>query len=138
MARARRGHHDRQGDGEGQGVQAVAERDSGMGNKFTPEEAYSRLGHLITEMPDLDARPISSDTVQWLARVVATIEATGDPQAHTITYETQRLGATFSPDAARRIELHLKTALQRVELQLPVDARGSFIPAGNPFDAFAA
>jgi hypothetical protein len=89
-------------------------------------------------MPDLNARPILSDTIQWLARAVATIEATGDPDASWMKFHAQQLGSLIAPDAAQKIQLLLKTTLYRIELQLPVAASGAFIPAGNTFDAFAA
>jgi hypothetical protein len=89
-------------------------------------------------MPDLHAMPITSETVTWVARVIATLEAIGDPGDIQVRVASTTLGTVLGRDSAGKIQLLLQTALARCELQLPVDARGAFIPAGNPFDAFAA
>jgi hypothetical protein len=48
------------------------------------------------------------------------------------------LGVITASDSANKVKMMLHRALARVELSLPLEARGAFIPAGNVHQAYAA
>src|SRR5262245_1657832 len=90
-------------------------------------------------MPDLTAMgPISPETQRWLGRAHALLgQAEGlgaqvELQHHRNTLEQNR------QVGAERITGLLYRALGTVELQVPASFVGTFIPAGNTFDAMAA
>ena len=53
-------------------------------------------------------------------------------------YQNKLRSNVFGPEAAKDIMGLLYEALAVVELELPADAQGAFIPAGNVFDALVA
>jgi hypothetical protein len=107
-----------------------------------PEALYVQLGRLVETIQDLDLDEyqLPSTTQRWLGRAAALIEEAGDI-SDTVLFRTA-LGAltgVYTRDRARQdIALILHRALAVAELRAPVSAQGTFIPAGNSFDAFAA
>jgi hypothetical protein len=106
-----------------------------------PEALYIQLGRLVETMPELDdGNPLSSTTQQWLGRAAALIAEAGD-FSDTALFRTAVGGLTSGLvryKAAQEIPLLLHRALAVAELRAPLSAQGTFIPAGNSFDAFAA
>jgi hypothetical protein len=106
-----------------------------------PEALYIQLGRLVETMPELDdGNPMSSTTQQWLGRAAALIAEAGD-FSDTALFRTAVGGLTSGLvryKAAQEIPLLLHRALAVAELRAPLSAQGTFIPAGNSFDAFAA
>lgn len=104
-----------------------------------PETLYRQLGRLIETMPDLDPYPLPSDAQQWLGRADALVKQSGDPR--DIMDWRKAMGTFNTASRPTRIE-DFKGVLYRVlasaEIRAPAGVRGSFIPVGNSFDAFAA
>ena len=113
---------------------------------LTPEALYVQLGQLIAETPDFLSSPAPTDEKRkWLARAVALVEASGNVHdsvdALALASATQYM--EFGDADVRRAQVTkimqiMYRALARAELKAPVAAQGAFIPAGNPYDAFAA
>jgi hypothetical protein len=105
-----------------------------------PEALYIRLGRLVETIPDLDEYQLPSTTQHWLGRAAALIAEAGDI-SDTVLFKAAvgALTGLATRDRARQdIALILYRALAVAEVRAPVSAQGTFIPAGNSFDAFAA
>jgi hypothetical protein len=107
--------------------------------KMSAEALYTQIGQLIEAMPNLTAMgPISPEVHRWLGRAHVLIgEAEGllgetEFSHHRNTFERDRWAG------AERITGLLYRALARVETEVPASLAGTFIPAGNTFDAMAA
>ncbi len=104
-----------------------------------PETLYRQLGRLIETMPDLNPYPLSPDAQQWLGRADALMNQSGDV-SDSLDWRVA-MHTLNTASRTNRIE-DLKGLLYRVlasaELKAPAGVRGSFIPAGNSFDAFTA
>lgn len=104
------------------------------------ETLYRQLGRLIETAPDFTGYgALSSDQMTWLGRAHALIEA-GDNLITKVemTSALQNVQGPIRADAAKTVMMSLYKALAAAELKAPASAQGSFIPAGNRFDAFAA
>ena len=89
-------------------------------------------------MPDLAAEPIPSmPTLQWFGRAWARVSATGDDDgAKQLKAILEILQSGFrQPNDQGTLAAILYRALGVAELNAPASAKGSFIPAGNSFDA---
>ena len=105
-----------------------------------PEALYIQLGRLVETIPDLDENPYPTTTHRWLGRVGALIAEVGDV-SDLASFHAAMSGLTHPAmryRAGEDIVLVLYRALATAELRAPVSAQGTFIPAGNSFDAFAA
>lgn len=113
-------------------------QDSGV----EPEAIYRALADLSNSRPNLaeltlDQR-IPDETQRWLARLHAVVEEFGSVQESlALRLATGTLSRTRGTAGVDEIMGVLYRTLYAVELQLPVSAQGSFIPAGNEFAAFA-
>lgn len=109
-------------------------------DKLSPEAFYARLGRLIEQTPDLTVEKPNSETLTWLAQAIALVEHSENTMvALELRMAAENVGSSYQRwDAARKIELILRTSLARAELSVPVSSQGAFIPAGNTFDAFVA
>lgn len=107
-----------------------------------PEALYVQLGHLIAEMPNLRAHPLPQDAHRWLGRAFALVQAGGD--YYDIALMKVKIAGLNSDRGmeservAQDITSILYQTLAVAELNAPNPVRGSFIPAGNLFDALAA
>jgi hypothetical protein len=109
-----------------------------MTKKLDPEAVYFQVGHLIETMPDLTSRQLTAGHHLWLGRAAALVEAVGDMR-DSVEYRSAVSMLSTSPQTyAQAITVVLYRILAKAELEAPVSARGSFIPAGNPFDALAS
>jgi hypothetical protein len=106
---------------------------------MSAEALYTQIGQLIEAMPDLTAPgPIRPEAHRWLGKAHVLIgEVEGGAgefefNHHRNTYEQNRWAG------AERITGLLYRALARVETEVPASLAGTFIPAGNTFDAMAA
>jgi hypothetical protein len=110
--------------------------------RIDPEALYVQLGRLVESMPDLNTGglPYPRSTHEWLGHADALIEASGHVAdlATFRTYAPALSQSMLQPSAAEDIKRTVFGALARAELYAPVAIRGSFIPAGNSFDAMAA
>jgi hypothetical protein len=107
-----------------------------------PEALYIQLGRLVETIPDLDLDEyqLPSTTLHWLGRAAALIAEAGDI-SDIVLFKTAvgNLTSLITRDRARQdIALILYRALAVAEVRAPVSAQGTFIAAGNSFDAFAA
>jgi hypothetical protein len=106
-----------------------------------PEALYIQLGRLAQNIPALGEYPIPTETQQWLGKLDALLSATGD-LASVSELRTQlpylRTAPGYRAAAAQAITIILHRALAAAELNAPVASAGSFIPAGNVFDAMTA
>lgn len=115
-----------------------------------PQQLYVQLGRLVEAMPNLEHGPISTPVLQWLSRAHALVFATGsaddvfklktatDELQHTALPSADAYDQAVRRTAARNVATIVYRALAIAELNAPAAAQGSFIPAGNAFDAFAA
>jgi hypothetical protein len=106
-----------------------------------PEALYVQLGRLIEAMPNLTLRPQPLATTQWLARAFALASKADASDAAAIKKSMGELGSQYE-EVRQAYAQHVIQALYRslamAELAAPATAQGSFIPAGNAFDALAA
>ena len=102
-----------------------------------------QLGRLVATMPNLaGAPPLLPNALEWLGKLDALLSADND----TANLVTLRAAVAILNKAAyydrsspaQDIAIILHRALAAAELRAPVSAQGSFIPAGNAFDAMAA
>ncbi|MFZ3282548.1 hypothetical protein [Pseudomonas sp.] len=109
-----------------------------------PDRLYHELGYLIAEMPDLTTPEWqSNETQRWLGRASAWIEQSGN-SVDTVAFNAAVNSLCTNPRfpshiaAVPRLTTILYRALGRAELQASPASRGSFIPVGEIFSAFAA
>ncbi len=108
--------------------------------KPSPEALYRQLGQLRNEMPHWTelGRATSS---QWIGRVVAVVEASEICLMELVKLRSQfELVAKYSADETNAVAIaqQIDTALAKLELRLPAEAQGAFIPAGGVFDGYQA
>lgn len=108
--------------------------------KPTPEALYHQLTRLRSEMPPAVefGKPSS---VQWIGRALALVEAVDGSTMETINLRAyfdhvNRFPATAQ--TATMIAQVIETVIARVELRLPTEQQGAFIPAGGVFDGYQA
>jgi hypothetical protein len=107
--------------------------------KMSAEALYMQIGQLIETMPDLTAMgPIPPETHRWLGRAYALVgEAEG--VAAQIEFQTYRNNFNqYRQHSAEGMTGLLYRALATVEVEVPASLAGTFVPAGNTFDAMAA
>jgi hypothetical protein len=108
--------------------------------KPTPQALHHQLGQLRNKMPsaaDL-GKPENS---AWMGQVLAVVEAVGDAlidAAKLRTYSDRIANPALVEKTARKIALSIDTVLAKLELKLPTQAQGAFIPAGGLHTAYAA
>lgn len=104
------------------------------------ETLYRQLGRLIETAPDFSGYgSLSSDQLQWLGRAHALVVASGDLMTRAeLELALKGMQGPTRADASKTLMLALYKVLAGAELKAPPGAQGSFIPAGNRFDAFAA
>jgi hypothetical protein len=102
---------------------------------MNPEELYFALGRVIEEQPDYEDL---NKLMRWLGKARALVSETSPLDAAEISAATTvRLHS--DPWMLRNITIAvLYRALAVAELNAPVSAQGSFIPAGNALDAMAS
>jgi hypothetical protein len=110
-------------------------------SKMKPEVLYGQLRVIASTFPDtkFDAPP-SEERHRWMGRAHALIaEALGLSGAMEFQLAQKMLGNTTRHETGvREIVDLVYRALGVLELELPAGSQGSFIPAGNTFDAMAA
>lgn len=108
--------------------------------KPTPEALYHQLGRLRSEMPVWSELGKPS-TSKWIGRTLAVVDATDGSLMELVSLRTQfdHL-ARHGPNekSALIIAQAIDTVVARIELKLPAEAQGAFIPAGGVFDGYAA
>jgi hypothetical protein len=110
----------------------------------TFEALYHQLVRLRDEMPAWN-RLHGPDGRRWLGRALALVEATGF-LSETVNLQVQvqtlvsPIDVTMFEDVrpVRAVAITIETVIAKLELKLPVQAQGAFIPAGGLFDAFQA
>ena len=104
------------------------------------QSLYQQLGRIIETAPEFPyGVPITREQLLWIGRAGALIKASGD----TVSWVEFDLGSkklnNYTHDSGvRDMFLALHKVLAAAELSAPASVRGSFIPAGNQFDAFAS
>lgn len=104
---------------------------------------YAGLGKLLSTFPDLGGLGYPAlrdpEVLTWLGRAAALVEEAGDGfDAFSLKQAIGNLGSTLHVKSSREISMILHRVLARIELKMPVNAQGAFIPVGNTFDALAA
>jgi hypothetical protein len=109
------------------------------------EALYHQLVRLRDEMPGSSRDLGMRDGTKWLARAIALVDATGfidevarfraqvdgfSMHANSLTNQAYR--------AAHALTTTFEVVIAKLELMMPVQAQGAFIPAGGLFDAFQA
>lgn len=107
--------------------------------KPTPEALYHQLGRLRNEMPNWTELGKPS-TSQWIGRVLALVDAAESYlEAATLrTYFDHATRNGSNEKTAVLIAQLIDTVIAKLELKLPADAQGAFIPAGGVFDGYQA
>src|SRR5258708_17726484 len=110
---------------------------------LTAEALYLQLGSLVAEMPDLAHGPITPEMNRWLGRATTLAEKVLSGAGDTADVAILRtaangLGGVLRDLNAQTITEIIHRALARAELNAPATSQGSFIAAGDTFDAFAA
>jgi hypothetical protein len=108
--------------------------------KPSAEALYHQIGRLRNDMPpaaDMD-KPSSS---KWIGGVLAVVEATQFSLMELVNLRTyfdhiNRYGCT--PQTANMIAQNIDTVIAKLELKLPAETQGAFIPAGGVFDGYQA
>jgi hypothetical protein len=108
--------------------------------KPTPEALYHQLGRLRNEMPPWNMLGQASSN-NWVGRVIAVANACEGGMSELVTLKTMfdhilRVGA--SQHAGLAIARALDTLAAKLELRMPAEVQGTFIPAGGVFDGFQA
>lgn len=108
-----------------------------------PVRIYNELGRLVEAMPDLEHDNESAESLMWLGRVYALVLQSGSANDNTAFREAMDALATESDGfKANRALLRLRSILYRrlavAEMEVPAGVKGSFIPAGNSFEAMLA
>lgn len=107
----------------------------------TPDERYKLLSHLLSDVPDLESvvgeGRLSRETHMWLARAAALIEDGGDI-ADSVSFRSEMNSLPFLSGKPTKLMGPLYRALARAELQASPTLAGSFIHAGDAFDALAS
>lgn len=107
--------------------------------KPAPEALYHQLGRLRNEMPHWRELGQAS-TSRWAGRVLAVVDAAGE------LVELVALRGYFdfatrngsSETTGKLVAQQIDTVIAKLELKLPAEAQGAFIPAGGVFDGFQA
>jgi hypothetical protein len=107
----------------------------------TPQALYHQLGQLRNKMPS--ARDlVKPESSQWIGQVQAVVEAVGDAIIDAATlrgcFDSIANHRVPSEKLTFKIAQSIDTVLAKLELKLPAQAQGAFIPAGGVFDGFAA
>jgi hypothetical protein len=108
--------------------------------KPSTEALYHRIGRLRNDMPtpfEL-GQPSSS---KWIGSVLAVVEAAESSVMELVNLRTyfdfiNRNGC--SDASANMIAQNIDTAMAKLELKLPAQTQGAFIPAGGVFDGYQA
>jgi hypothetical protein len=105
-----------------------------------PATLYAQLGALIQDVPDL-MRPNTPAVSLWVGRAYALVKKGGDladiSSFKIASTELMQGSYTASNPAIKILDI-LYRSLGVAELEAPASGRGSFIGAGNLFDAYAA
>lgn len=104
------------------------------------EALYHQLGRLRAEMPNWK-RLGEPESTKWVGRSLALIEVVPGTTMELVTLRAHVQGfGTRAPDdkVANAIATIIDTVIAKVELKLPAQAQGAFIPAGGAFDGFQA
>lgn len=103
------------------------------------ESLYRQLGRHLESIPDLLAYPLPREAQLWLGRAGALVEQSSslnEKAAWRVTMMMFNIGDRGQKaEEAKRI---LYQVLAIAELEAPPGVKGTFIPAGSSFDAFAA
>jgi hypothetical protein len=108
-----------------------------------PEAAYRQISALVTTMPNLrsvtDDYSVPPETQLWLGRVHALLSRMGmHTEAVAVSTYSTRLNGRDAAGARDQITSALYRGLAAAELRAPAAVQGSFIAAGDQFDAFSA
>lgn len=108
--------------------------------KPEPLALYHQLSRLRNEMPPPHelGKPSSS---KWAGGVMAVVEATENSMMELITLRTYFDHAARNAPSeltANLIAQLIDTVIAKLELRLPAEAQGAFIPAGGVFDGYQA
>src|SRR5206468_12536647 len=108
--------------------------------QIPPEQLYARLALLIEQMPEVpDGGLLSKEVHQWLGQAHVLVAAVGaGADAISLNVEVSRLQTGGRRWAFEEIKSIVYRALAHAEAAAPVEAQGTFLPVGQPFDAFAA
>lgn len=108
--------------------------------KPAPEALYHQLGRLRNEMPHWSELGKASAS-KWTARVLAVVEATETCILELVTlrgYFDHVIRNSSGEKTALMIAQTVDTVLAKLELRLPAEAQGAFIPAGGVHDGYQA
>lgn len=108
--------------------------------KPAPEALYHQLTRLRDEMPPSQALGTASAN-KWIGRALALVDAVDNATMEIISLRTYVDHINRHPGntpAANMIAQVIDTVIAKVELKLPADQQGAFIPAGGVFDGYQA
>lgn len=107
-----------------------------------PEQRYAHLKELAANIPDFGNRNRANNepkVLEWLGRLYALLnDRIFGTDGINVKLSSETLGTGLHENSVRTIITSLYRAIAIVELSLPQSSRGSFIPAGNSYDAITA
>ena len=104
-----------------------------------PEELYRQLGRIVEQTPPMPEGPLSREFMMWVGQARALIKEVGDLSLGArVDLAVNGLGHGDKQLRFEKFLFVLYEALAVAELQAPPSAKGTFIPVGNGYDAFAA
>lgn len=111
---------------------------SGPTKKLGPDQLLALLEVAIRDAPKLTYNvALSEQDLRWLGRAEALLEASQSLTDLTAFRLARRHLNTYAHSRDALVGA-LINAFYRVELQAPIDSRGSFIPAGDTWNGYAA
>lgn len=107
-----------------------------------PEQRYAHLKELAATIPDFGNRTRANNepkVLEWLGRLYALLnDKIFGTDGINVKLSSETLGTALHENSERAIITSFYRAIAIVELSLPQSSRGSFIPAGNSYDAITA
>jgi hypothetical protein len=108
--------------------------------KPTPEALYHQLTRLRDEMPS-GIELGKNSSAKWMGRALALVEAVEGSLMETASLRAYFEHVNQYPATAQTVTMIaqvIETVIARVELRLPAEQQGAFIPAGGIFDGYQA
>jgi hypothetical protein len=111
-------------------------------DRLSNQALYHQLVRLREEMPDWNMLHMPHYT-RWVGRVTAVVDATGCIEELAAIKVNLRVVSNLAIGleayrTAHAIAVAIDTVIAKLELVLPAEAQGAFIPTGGVFDAFQA
>lgn len=110
-----------------------------MNSKIDPLRMYHELSRVIEAAPDFATdEDLTQDQLIWVGRAHALVESIDGLKGVEFDLESKGLTSIYRMTHFSKLMLILHKVLGKAELAAPAGVRGSFIPIGAAFDAYAS